>query len=403
MAVAVAMAALPGLLLADEPTSQLDHQHRDEVLDALHSINSGVGTTVLTVTHDPEVAARMPRRITIRDGRVGSEGVGTEEFAVIGRDGSLQLPPDILEQIPTGSLLRVRLLPSGEVLLGRAEQDGAEAGRPRRGERRMTSGGRHRADGAPNPARAPWPPRAAPTARARASAPAELTVRFGDVTAVQNVSLQVRAGELVAVTGPSGAGKTSLLGALAGVYPPAAGVVSLDGEPIRDRDDATGRDIVLIPQGNALVSVLTAQENAAAAAAQPQAARRGARPPSPHSTPSGWARPWASWWRNCPAASSSGSRWPAGWPSAERSCWPTSRPASSTASTAPTSCGCCGPRRSAGRRSLVATHDPEAADGLRRRAAPGRGLRRVGARRPRPGGRVRARRRRPHRKTEGSR
>ena len=65
----------------------------------------------------------MPRTITIRDGRVGSEGLGDEEFAVIGRDGSLQLPPDILEHVPTGSLLRVRLLPNGEVLLGRADQD----------------------------------------------------------------------------------------------------------------------------------------------------------------------------------------------------------------------------------------------------------------------------------------
>lgn len=119
VAVAVAMAALPGLLLADEPTSQLDHAHRDEVMDALHRINAEVGTTVLTVTHDPDVAAQMPRRITIRDGRVGSEGVGTEEFAVVGRDGSLQLPPDVLEHVPVGSLLRVQLLPDGDVLLGR--------------------------------------------------------------------------------------------------------------------------------------------------------------------------------------------------------------------------------------------------------------------------------------------
>jgi putative ABC transport system ATP-binding protein len=90
-----------------------------------------------------------------------------------------------------------------------------------------------------------------------------LTVRFGEVLAVRDVCLRVAGGELVAVTGPSGAGKTSLLGALAGLYPPSSGTVSLDGVALGDRDDAAARDVVLIPQGNALVGVLTALENAA--------------------------------------------------------------------------------------------------------------------------------------------
>jgi ABC-type lipoprotein export system ATPase subunit len=123
VAVAVAISALPGLLLADEPTSQLDHHQRDAVLDAIEAVNTSVGTTVLLVTHDPDVAARMPRRITIRDGRIGSEGHGGEELAVIGRDGSLQLPPEVLEHLPVGSLLRVRLLPNNDVLLERRDGD----------------------------------------------------------------------------------------------------------------------------------------------------------------------------------------------------------------------------------------------------------------------------------------
>jgi putative ABC transport system ATP-binding protein len=117
LAVAVGMAAMPGLLLADEPTSQLDSQYRDEVIEAITTVNRRIGTTVLTVTHDPEVAARMPRTITIRDGRIGAEGRGGQDFAVVGRDGSLQLPPDIREQLPAGTLLRVRLNPDGTVLL----------------------------------------------------------------------------------------------------------------------------------------------------------------------------------------------------------------------------------------------------------------------------------------------
>ncbi|HEX8305312.1 MAG TPA: ATP-binding cassette domain-containing protein [Jatrophihabitans sp.] len=128
LAVAVGMATLPGLLLADEPTSQLDHRYRDEVLQAINSINRSVGTTVITVTHDPEVAARMPRTITIRDGRIGAEGHGGEDFAVLGRDGSLQLPPDIREQIAPGTLLRVQLNPDGTVLLDPRGPD--TAGRP---------------------------------------------------------------------------------------------------------------------------------------------------------------------------------------------------------------------------------------------------------------------------------
>ncbi|HEY7049239.1 MAG TPA: ATP-binding cassette domain-containing protein [Jatrophihabitantaceae bacterium] len=109
LAVAVGMASMPGLLLADEPTSQLDHGYRDEVLDAITTVNRTVGTTVIAVTHDPDVAARMPRTITIRDGRIGSEGHAGEQFAVVGRDGSVQLPPDVFVAVPAGSLLRVQL------------------------------------------------------------------------------------------------------------------------------------------------------------------------------------------------------------------------------------------------------------------------------------------------------
>ncbi len=109
LSVAVGIAALPGLLLADEPTSQLDHGYRDEVLDAIEHVNRELNTTVITVTHDPEVAARFPRTITIRDGRIGAEGRDGEEFAVVGRDGSIQLPPHVRESVPPGALLRVRI------------------------------------------------------------------------------------------------------------------------------------------------------------------------------------------------------------------------------------------------------------------------------------------------------
>jgi putative ABC transport system ATP-binding protein len=117
LAVGVALGARPGLLLLDEPTSQLDHEGRDEVLGAVEDVNRLLGTTVVAVTHDPEVAARLHRTVTIRDGRVGAEGRRGEDFAVVGRDGSLALPPDVLEVVPPGSLLRVQLEDDGSVRL----------------------------------------------------------------------------------------------------------------------------------------------------------------------------------------------------------------------------------------------------------------------------------------------
>jgi putative ABC transport system ATP-binding protein len=105
-ALAVAMASRPGLLLADEPTSQLEHEARDRVLDSLAALNRELGTTVILVTHDPDVANRLPRTITIRDGRVGGEGRSGEEYAVVTPDGFLPLPAHVREDLLPGTLVR---------------------------------------------------------------------------------------------------------------------------------------------------------------------------------------------------------------------------------------------------------------------------------------------------------
>jgi energy-coupling factor transporter ATP-binding protein EcfA2 len=116
LALAVAMATRPGLLLADEPTSQLDSRARDEVLAALEAVRR-TGTTVVVVTHDPDVGARMGRTVTIRDGRVGAEGRRGEDYAVVGRDGTVHLPQEVLRVVPPGTLLGVEPQPDGTVLL----------------------------------------------------------------------------------------------------------------------------------------------------------------------------------------------------------------------------------------------------------------------------------------------
>lgn len=106
-ALAVALACGPGLLLGDEPTSQLDHDSRDVVLDALAEVGSTLGTTIVVVTHDPDVARAFPRTVTIRDGRVGGEGRSGEEYSVVAADGSLPLPAPALDAFPPGTLVRV--------------------------------------------------------------------------------------------------------------------------------------------------------------------------------------------------------------------------------------------------------------------------------------------------------
>lgn len=107
-ALAVGIAAGPGLLLVDEPTSRLDTAGRDEVLTTLRTINATKGATIIVVTHDLEVGAALGRLVTIRDGRVGSEGRGGQDFAVVAGDGTVQLPPDVLSDFPPGTLLHVQ-------------------------------------------------------------------------------------------------------------------------------------------------------------------------------------------------------------------------------------------------------------------------------------------------------
>ena len=116
LALAVGLAGRPGLLLADEPTSQLDNRARDEVLMALDAVRRA-GTTVVVVTHDPVVGRWMGRTITIRDGRVGAEGRRGEDFAVVGRDGTVHLPQEVLRTLPPGTLVGVEPQPDGTVLL----------------------------------------------------------------------------------------------------------------------------------------------------------------------------------------------------------------------------------------------------------------------------------------------
>ncbi len=89
----------------------------------------------------------------------------------------------------------------------------------------------------------------------------DVEVRFGSSVALHSVRLQLQSGELVAVVGPSGAGKTTLLEAISGVVAPARGQVRVGGRTIHTRPDSVAGGVALIPQDNALASMLTAQDN----------------------------------------------------------------------------------------------------------------------------------------------
>jgi putative ABC transport system ATP-binding protein len=107
VAIAACLSPGPRLLLADEPTAQLSPDAAGEVIGLLQKVNHELGTTIVIVTHDPAVAARFPRTVTIRDGRVGAEGRQGEEYAVIDSSGSVQLPPDVLRLLPPNTRVRV--------------------------------------------------------------------------------------------------------------------------------------------------------------------------------------------------------------------------------------------------------------------------------------------------------
>lgn len=112
LALACAVATGPRLLLADEPTSALGHDDREAVVALLHRVAAELGTTLIVVTHQAEVSATFPRTITMRGGRIGAEGRSGSTYAVVGDEGLVHLPTELVEQWPTGTLVRIE--PDGD-------------------------------------------------------------------------------------------------------------------------------------------------------------------------------------------------------------------------------------------------------------------------------------------------
>lgn len=121
-AIAVAVANSPRVLLADEPTGELDEATSAEVLEMMRTVNAETGVTVLIVTHDPTVSEHVRRTVQIRDGRTstevlrrrerdehGAERHVAEEFAVLDRVGRMQLPQDFVSALDLKDRVRLTL------------------------------------------------------------------------------------------------------------------------------------------------------------------------------------------------------------------------------------------------------------------------------------------------------
>lgn len=139
VAIAVALANDPPLLLADEPTGELDSQTAAEIFSVMRSLNEELGVTIVIVTHDPAIANQIDRVVAIRDGRISTESfrrivfegrdayVFHDEYAVVDRTGRLQIPKEYLERIDIKERARLRLAEGAVEVL---PEDAAEEGRP---------------------------------------------------------------------------------------------------------------------------------------------------------------------------------------------------------------------------------------------------------------------------------
>lgn len=148
VAIAIALANNPKLLLADEPTGAVDTKTASLILDIFRELNRTLGLTVVIVTHDRQLSKKVDRVVAIRDGRTSSEmirkksyaeelaelgeSMGEEddthvEFAVVDRAGRLQIPREYLDAIKLKDKDKIRVAMEGNRIVLFSDDQGNEA------------------------------------------------------------------------------------------------------------------------------------------------------------------------------------------------------------------------------------------------------------------------------------
>jgi ABC-type lipoprotein export system ATPase subunit len=254
-ALCAALAHRPALLLADEPTGELDEASADGTRALIIELARINDTSVILVTHDPATAEIADRTLRIRDGRIVGDRRGGQEALVI-NGGWLRLPSDVLTQAGIGHRARVRPTPDG-VIVTRADSDSGPSG----SAGSAGPAGSAAASARPQPP-VPWVP---------------VHVGLCSVTRTYGYGLTRRdvlgrlthdfvPGQLTAITGRSGVGKTTLLKLVAGLDRPSSGQVMLDGHSLGDCNgeqlaSLRRERIGYLPQEPVPIGFLSAEEN----------------------------------------------------------------------------------------------------------------------------------------------
>ena len=139
IAIAIALANDPSLLLADEPTGELDSVTAIQIYEMFKQFNRELGLTTLIVSHDPGIARHVDRVIAIRDGKLASETVRRErpsdtptdephddhfeELIVLDSAGRLQIPKDHREELQSGRRDTLEVVPEGVLIKPVPEND----------------------------------------------------------------------------------------------------------------------------------------------------------------------------------------------------------------------------------------------------------------------------------------
>jgi ABC-type lipoprotein export system ATPase subunit len=266
VALAVALANNPPLLLADEPTGQIDSKSAGLVFDALRRLNRAYGTTILIVTHDPAVVQRVDRVVAISDGRISTEirrrnadgdSIHEEEWVVVDQTGRLQLPELFVQALSLRDRVKVRLEPDHVSVWPQEGRRDAEPETPALEDRLAGTVGIDR-----------WSRTGQMAAATVATEGLSRSYETGveTVWALRDVTLNLPAGSLSVVVGPSGSGKTTLLNLIAGLDDPTAGSVSIAGDPLasmspQEKIDLRRQEIGFVHQTIGLLPFLSVQEN----------------------------------------------------------------------------------------------------------------------------------------------